>query len=385
MRVNQDSRTIKPGEWFVAVKGENFDGHDFIKDALAKGASGVLELEKLFELAKKRLQEVKPRVVAVTGSYGKTTTKEAIYKVLSSKLKGARTKGNLNTPLGVAMEVVNGLKPRHEFFIAEVGMDRLGEIKQSCGIISPQIGVLTSVGEMHLEKLGTLENIKKAKAELLESLPGSGAAVLNWDDEDVREISGKFAGRKIKYGAFSGAGVGADKVDSLPILGERSKYAALAAYCVGKLFDLEDGEITSALAKFKPPKGRLNLITLSNGVKIIDDTYNAGPESTIAALEVLEGLSGTRKVVILGDMLELGFLEKASHVDVLKKALEVCDIVMPVGERMGRAARGIGGRRFNAFEEFRPAKGDAILVKGSRGMRMERFVRRVKSAYGSIV
>ena len=379
MKVNQDSRTIKPGEWFVAVKGENFDGHDFIEDALAKGASGVLELEELFELAKKALREIRPQVVAVTGSYGKTTTKEAIYKVLSSKLKGARTRGNWNTPLGVAIEIVNGLKSHHKFFIAEVGMDRLGEISQSCGIISPQIGVLTSIGEMHLEKLGTLENIKKAKSELLESISRDGTAVLNWDDGSIREISKKFAGKKIRYGASLGVDADFDKVGNLPLLGDRSRYTALAAYCVGKLFGLEDKEIFSALDKFKPPKGRLNLVSLANGVKIIDDTYNAGPKSTEAALEVLEELPGVRKVAILGDMLELGSLEKVSHDTVLKEALEVCDIVVPVGERMQGAAKKIGEQKFRSFGELRPKEGDVVLIKGSRGMKMERFVKRIKS------
>jgi len=201
IKVNQDSRAIKPGDWFVAVKGENFDGHDFIEDALARGASGILELEELFDLAKRKVRKLQPQVIAVTGSYGKTTTKEFVYKVLSVGIRGARTRSNLNTPLGVAMEIVNGLRPHHKFFVAEVGMDKVGEIRQSCLMVGPQVGVLTSVGEMHLERLGSLERIKQAKSELLETLPPDGTAVLNWDDENVREISKKFEGEKIWYGS----------------------------------------------------------------------------------------------------------------------------------------------------------------------------------------
>lgn len=393
MKVSQDSRTIKPGEWFVAVRGDSFDGHDFVSGAVANGAAGVLELEDLFDLTKKKIREYGPQVIAVTGSYGKTTTKEVVYKVLSSKFKGARTRGNLNTPLGVALEVINGLKRHHQFFVAEVGMDRLGEIKKSCLMISPQIGVLTSVGEMHLEKLGTLENIKQAKSELLAGLPVDGTAVLNWDDGNIREISEKFLGKKIKYGFSSGvdAGVGkgraydvsfvgsAAKINDLPILGDKNKQAALAAYCVGKFFGLEDNDIFSVLKRFKPPKGRLNLTSARNGIKIIDDTYNAGPQSTLAALNVLEDLTGDRKIAILGDMLELGKLEEASHNAVLKEALKVCDLVVPVGDRMQRAAEELGQRRFSSFGDLSFKNDDVVLIKGSRGMKMERFVKRIKS------
>ncbi|HEB13996.1 MAG TPA: UDP-N-acetylmuramoyl-tripeptide--D-alanyl-D-alanine ligase [candidate division WWE3 bacterium] len=379
MKVNQDSRTIKPGEWFVAVKGDSFDGHDFVSDAVANGAAEVLELEELFDLTKKKIREYGPQVIAVTGSYGKTTTKEVVYKVLSSKFKGARTRGNLNTPLGVALEVINGLKQHHQFFVAEVGMDRLGEIKKSCLMISPQIGVLTSVGEMHLEKLGTLENIKQAKSELLVGLPVDGTAVLNWDDGNIREISEKFLGKKIKYGFSSGVDASAGKINNLPILGDKNKQAAFAAYCVGKLFGLEDRDIFSVLRRFKPPKGRLNLTSARNGIKIIDDTYNAGPQSTLAALNVLEDLTGDRKIAILGDMLELGKLEKASHNAVLKEALKVCDLVVPVGDRMQRAAEELGQRRFSSFGDLSFKNDDVVLIKGSRGMKMERFVKRIKS------
>src|SRR3989304_8149940 len=200
MRVNQDSRTIKKGEWFVAVKGENFDGHNFIPEALKKGAGGVIEINDLYELARRKLAKINPKVIAVTGSYGKTTTKEAIYKVLSKKYSVLRTQGNLNTPLGVAMEVVNNLKYHHRVLVAEGGMDRTGEIRETCSVIRPGIAVITPIGEIHLEKLGTLEKIRRAKAEILESLPNDGVAVLNSDDPNVVKVAEVFRGRKVWYG-----------------------------------------------------------------------------------------------------------------------------------------------------------------------------------------
>jgi len=381
IKVNQDSRAIKPGDWFVAVKGENFDGHDFIEDALARGASGILELEELFDLAEKKVRKLHPQVIAVTGSYGKTTTKEFIYKVLSSGFRGARTKGNLNTPLGVAIGVVNVLRPYHRFFVAEVGMDRVGEIRQSCLMIVPQIGVLTSVGEMHLEKLGSLERIKQAKSELLETLAPDGTAVLNWDDKNVRDISKKFGGDKIRYGSSPQAQEKIQKIESLNllVLGQINKYAALAAYSVGKVFGLGDADIFPVLEKFKPLKGRLDLSYSKNGVAVIDDTYNAGPQSTFAALEVLRKFTDRRRIAILGDMLELGSLEKKSHLASLRKALAVCDLVVPVGERMREASDCIRSQKLTSISNLFLKRGDIVLVKGSRGMRMERFVKQIKN------
>ena len=224
-----DSRTIKPGEYFVAVKGRRFDGRDFAKDALKKGAAGILEIDELYHLARKKLAEVGPKVIAVTGSYGKTMTKEMIHRVLSSRFVVYRTRGNLNTPFGVAMEVVNYLKPRHQILVAEAGMDRLGEIAKTCGIIKPQIGVITAVGEMHLEKLRTLENIRKAKAELLQSLPSNGVGVLNREDFGVRKIARVFGGRKIWFSFHDVQGL------KLELLGKANLSNAAAASAVGGL------------------------------------------------------------------------------------------------------------------------------------------------------
>lgn len=388
MRVSQDTRTIKKGEWFVPVKGEQYDGHDFIPAALEKGAAGILEEEELYQLAGDKIRKLWPKVIAVTGSYGKTTTKEAIGEVLSGKFGVLRTKGNLNTPLGVAIEVINNLRPDHEIFVAEVGMDRLGEIEQSCTIIKPQVGVITAVGEMHLEKLGTLGNIKKAKSELLKALPLDGVAVLNYDDANVREVAKIFDGRKIWYGFSQKADANLTDIKDfkLELLGEGNKYAALAAYAVGRVFGVSKGRISEALRDLKPQKGRLNLLPGKNGTKIIDDTYNAGPRSLEASLVVLGNLPARRRVAILGDMLELGRLEERAHRETIRVALAAADHCILVGPRYAKAYLALGPTKtaetvkdaqeaMEAVEKLGLKDGDVVLVKGSQGMRMEKVVK----------
>jgi UDP-N-acetylmuramoyl-tripeptide--D-alanyl-D-alanine ligase len=375
MYVNQDSRTIKKGEWFVAVKGEKFDGHKFIPEALKKGAAGILEIGELYDLARNKLAEVNPEVIAVTGSYGKTTTKEAIFKVLSKKYPVFRTKGNLNTPLGVSMEVVNNLRSRHRVLVAEVGMDRAGEIRETCSIVRPRIAVITAIGEMHLEKLGTLEKIRRAKAEILEFLPRDGVAVLNSDDPNVVKTAKVFPGRKVWYGFSKSSQV---RLDTLPkfkikLLGKASISNALAAAAVGKVMGLPESGIVRSLAGLRPEKGRLFLIRGKKGVTVIDDTYNAGPRSTVNALDALSGLPAKRRIAILGDMLELGRLENPAHEQVISAAAQSADIVVPVGERMNQAAARTG-INFTPLATLSLTGGDLVLVKGSRGMRMEKII-----------
>ncbi|PIS12562.1 hypothetical protein COT70_00145 [candidate division WWE3 bacterium CG09_land_8_20_14_0_10_47_33] len=385
MKVSQDTRTIKPGEWFVPVKGEHYDGHRFIPEALKKRAAGVLEVAGLYALAKQKIKKLKPKVIAITGSYGKTGTKEAISKVLKCRFNVSKTEGNLNTPLGVAIEVVNNFKPGHQIFVAEVGMDHLGEIRESCELIKPQVGVITSVGEMHLEKLNTLKNIKKAKSELLELLPYNGVAILNGDDGNVREIAKRFSGRKIWYGSSPKADVSYFRIKDLRfrLLGEGRRYAALAAYAVGRLFKIPEVEIIKALESLRPQKGRLNPLPGKNGSMIIDDTYNAGPRSMEAALEVLKNFPAKRRIAILGDMLELGKLEEQAHLTVLAYAFEVADIVVLVGERMNHALNQylhtiLADRtKLVTIDRLRLKKGDVVLVKGSQGMRMERIAKKL--------
>ncbi|MEX1061640.1 MAG: UDP-N-acetylmuramoyl-tripeptide--D-alanyl-D-alanine ligase [Patescibacteria group bacterium] len=379
MRVCQDTWELKKGEWFVAVKGENFDGHTFIKKALSKGAAGVLELPELFATAQQKLFEIKPTVIAITGSYGKTTTKEAVYQILRTSYPVYRTAGNLNTPLGIALDIVNNLRPRHRFLVIEMGMDRLGEIKESCEIVHPTVGVITNIGEMHLEKLGTQENIIRAKMELLQALPEGGTAFLNASDPNTLRAAKHFRHRKIWFGGSSHFLISPRDLKriSYPHFGSANQENILAAWAVGKYFGISPDKIQQALRSFVPPAGRLRIFSNKNGVKIIDDTYNAGPRSMREALSVLKNFSAKRRVAILGDMLELGRSENEFHQEVVRQAAKTADVFIPFGKRMRRAAKDLAVESHN-LEIFFPHRGDAILVKGSRGMKMERVVKEIK-------
>ncbi len=393
MRVNQDSRTIEKGEWFIAVKGKDFDGHSFIPEVLKKGVAGVLEEKDLFELAREKVDELQPKVVAVTGSYGKTSTKEAIYKVLSSKFEVLRASGNLNTPRGIAIEVVNELKPRHQVLVVEMGMDRLGEIAKSCEIVRPAVGVITAVGEMHLEKLKTLARIKRAKAELLRALAFSGGtAILNKDDVGVREIAEGFSGKKLWYGSQPTAAYSFSCLEGveLRLLGEGGRYAALAAFSVGRELGVSRAAVVKALGGLRPLEGRLCLRYGRRGVQIIDDTYNAGPRSAAVALRVLQEfpVKSGRRIAVLGDMLELGRVEEKAHREVVRGAVKIADRYLFVGKRMKKGVESAGaaksmrsvtlvnnaGDAIEVLKHWRLGRGDVVLVKGSRGMQMEKVV-----------
>ena len=372
-----DSRLIKEGEYFVAVVGEKFDGHDFVKDVLERGAAGVLEEGELYDLAKERLEKFRPEVIAVTGSTGKTTTKEAIATVLKQKFKVFKSEGTLNTKLGLAAEIVNNLKGSHQKLVVEVGMDRLGEIKETCQLIKPRIGVVTFINPTHQEKLKTLENIIKAKGELLEALSKDGVAVLNGDDENVRSLQKKFGGQIVWYGKAEKAEIRPELIKvEIPLLGEHQIYNVLAAAAVGQVCGLSAVEINQGLKNLKPLKGRLNPLEGVNDCQILDDTYNSSPKSAVAALEVLKNFPAKRRIAILGDMLELGKFEKKGHQMVGQIVAESkVDFLITVGE----------SSHFDNSEEaaeeiidlIKPRKGDVILVKGSRGMRMEKIVEKL--------
>ena len=414
MKVCLDSRLIRKGEYFVAVRGEKFDGHDFVKEVMKKGAKGVLEEKELYELAKKKLEKVKPEVIAVTGSTAKTSTKEAIATVLSEKFKVLKSTETLNTKLGLAAEIVNNLKKSHQKLVVEVGMDRLGEIAETCRLLKPRLGVVTFINPTHQEKLKSLESIIKAKGELLEALPKEGVAILNWDDENVRMLSKKCQCPIVWYGKGSVAAGHAPPVIrpdiitvKIPLLGEHQIYNALAAAAVGQVCGLSAAEINRGLKKLKPLKGRLNLLDGINGSKILDDTYNSSPKSAAAALKVLKNFSAQRRIAILGDMLELGKFEKEGHLLVGQMVAESdVDFLITVGQTLqhyflseAKNARFLSEARGSYIvlnnltksfkvgshtdavkilkEKIKPRKGDIILVKGSRGMRMERIVEKL--------
>ncbi|MCL4535669.1 MAG: UDP-N-acetylmuramoyl-tripeptide--D-alanyl-D-alanine ligase [Bacteroidetes bacterium] len=422
--VVHDSRQAVPGSLFVALRGESADGHQFIPDAVRRGATGVIaerepgagwlpagESSRLAYLivpdALRALQDLAHywrrrhaiRVIAVTGSVGKTTTREMIAAVLSRRFQVLRSEANLNTETGLPLTLLK-LEAIHQRAVLEMGMYGPGEIAALCRIAEPDTGVVTNVGPTHLERLGSLERIAEAKGELPRSLSSAGWAVLNGDDPRVRDMP--TPARRLLFGLGEDCEVRADELESLGLagicfrlhLGERSisvssalmgrhqVYACLAAAAVGMVEGMSPEDIAMGLAS-PPPALRLRVVPGPNGSHLIDDTYNAAPVSVHAALDLLSDLPG-RRVAVLGDMLELGPYEESAHREVGRWAAAVLDRLVVVGERarlIGEEARasGMASVQFAATKdevelEFGPV--DWVLIKGSRGMKMEDLVAR---------
>jgi UDP-N-acetylmuramoyl-tripeptide--D-alanyl-D-alanine ligase len=436
-----DSRLAKKDSLFIALQGEKDDGHDYVKDALKRGASGaVIErrlddipliidttqhplpslpypltsplcllvedtLQALQDMAAHHRKQFDVRVIGVTGSIGKTTTKEAIYSVLSRSFPTLKSEENYNNEIGLPLTLL-GLEESHTKVVLEMGMYALGEIAQLAAIALPQVGVVTNVSYSHLERLGSLERIAQAKAELVQALPLDGVAILNGDDPQVKAMSTVTKAQVLYYGLNPDCHLRASHVESrgldgirfrmhygretlhikVPMLGHHSVHTALAAAAVGLAEGQPWGQIVAGLRDIAV---QLRLIA-TPGVKgstIIDDSYNASPTSSLAALNLLAGLKG-RKIAVLGDMFELGSYEEEGHRKVGRRAAEVADRLVTVGPlaaTIGREAIAIGMDKDDVFfaddnqEAVRFVQSivdsdDLILVKGSRGMHMEEIV-----------
>ena len=434
-----DSRQVQPGDLFVALKGERTDGHNFVYDAFARGAiaaliaqdapaecdaidlrPGVAQVAPIslpvclrVSNVMKAVQDLsgwwrskfRIRVIGITGSVGKTSTKELVWTVLSRRFRTLRSEGNLNNEIGVPLTLLQ-LEPGHQRVVLEMGMYARGEIARLCELARPTVGVVTNIGPVHLERLGSLEAIAAAKAELIESLPPDGVAILNYDEPLVREMAPKVKARVMFYGLDSHADLWADEIESegiegisfelhsrreslhvhVPLLGRHSVHTALRATAVGLaegmtwddiLFGLQDQQAQIRLVAVPGPQGST----------ILDDTYNASPASTIAALNLLAELDG-RKIAVLGDMLELGSYEEEGHKLVGRRSMDVADVLICVGPRgrlIGEEALSLGMDPEHVclcldnqeaieclLKGVQP--GDYILVKGSRGMQMEDIV-----------
>lgn len=410
-RYSIDTRTLQTGDIFVAIRGEKFDGHDFLDIAVNKGATRLIvdradikniafpptirvELvpdcqEFLSQEAMKRLNSLQTQVISVTGSVGKTTTKRAIVEVLDRNFDVVTPTGNLNTLLGVSLAVLNKVTRPKQKFVAEVGAYQRGDISKLCKWIKPSVAVITNVQAVHLERMGSLENIASAKGELVEALDARGIACLNLDDPRVSEMRFRCNGLTIFYGHNSSADINPSRIKvEIPLLGGYRTATAMAAFAVGVALGLNDKTINEGLSRIRPEKGRLNQLRGRNGAVIIDDTYNASLSSSLEALEVLRRWPASRKIVILGDMLELGETEEASHLNVVVSALKIADIAIFIGSRMERAiyqcpqVNGVPRACFSNQSEalasleqiFTPKDGDVILIKGSAGMRLENIV-----------
>ncbi len=424
-----DSRSVKAGELFVALPGERCDGHDFVADALQRGAWGALvardalaagrialaklpkvvavanPLLALQELALLLRRRIPIPLVGVTGSNGKTTTKEMLSRILEQGGPVLRNEGNLNNHIGVPLTLLR-LRPGLRAAIVEMGMSAPGEIALLARIAAPQVGVVTNIGPAHLEFLGSMEGVADAKGELLEGLPPDGTAIVNADDVFVDRLRSKFSGRTISFGLGQKAVVrakdihqGVDQVQftiayngseiavQLRTVGAHNVYNALAAAAGALAAGASLEDVRAGLGVFVPVAGRSELRTIK-GRTILADYYNANPASLAAALAALVGLAPSgRTVAVLGDMRELGAAGEEAHREAGRRAARSGVFAVVT---LGRLARLIGeGAREAGLDRvyeaathdeaaellFRLAQpGDAVLIKGSRGMQMEKIL-----------
>lgn len=425
--VVNDSRLVSKGALFVALRAQR-DGHDFIPDAYERGAFGVIaekvidtegwlskaagpgfayvvvddSLAALQRLSASWRDRFKVQAIGVTGSVGKTSTKEMVAAVLSQKFTVLKNEKNMNNEIGLPLSLLH-LNDEHQKAVLEMGMYDIGEIATLCRIAKPEIGVVTNVSHSHLERLGSIERIAQAKSELIEALPEDGVAILNGDERLVRQMAAKTKAKHVLYGTNPACQVRAknirvhgldgtsfDLTDGkevvrirTPLLGRHSVYSCLAAAAVGLHVGLSLSEIAEGLKKM-PSTVRLQALSGKNGATVINDAYNASPVSTVAALDFLRRLRG-RRIAILGDMFELGSYEEEGHRMVGRRAAKSVDKLIVVGKR----ARWIGeeavrsGLRDVDFVESNSAvtldlqPEDYVLIKGSRGMKMEEVVARL--------
>lgn len=446
-----DSRQVVPGSLFIALPGEHHDGHDFVGEAFTAGAGYaivqrdlsqqfatldlrsplqteemVARLDKLqapfclrVEDPLKALQQVAKfwrsklsvMVVGITGSVGKSTTKEVVAEVLGQRYCTLKNKGNLNNEIGLPLTMLS-LTEQHERAVLEMGFYVPGEIELLCDLARPRIGVVTNIGTVHASRAGSQEEIARGKSELVQALPADGFAILNYDDPLVRKMAEVTQAHVFFYGMDSGLDLWADNVEGLglegirfrlhyrqeknrpaeilqlrvPLIGSHSVQTVLRAAAVGLVDGLTWQEIVSGL---RSASNELRLLAVRNpsGALILDDTYNASPESMLAALNLLHDLGG-HKVAVLGDMLELGQYEQRGHEMVGIRAAEVVDELITLGERgkmIAEAALGAGlpASKVMIFDQVEQViqylqpilkPEDVVLVKGSNLMRMDRIV-----------
>ncbi len=423
-----DSRTVEAGEVFFAVQGERFDGHDFVQSALEKGAIAAVVRSDQVQRYKdaSRLLAVEDTLVAlqmlatavrkvwgkplvgVTGSAGKTTTKEAIAHVLASRFRVLKSEGNFNNHFGLPLMLLK-LEPEHDVAVIEMGMSHAGEISALAKIAQPEIGVVTNVAPVHLEFFDSLAGIARAKYELIESLPANGTAVLNADDEYVSQFGRDFKGRVITFGTAPTADVRAENIQSsgtegtrfdivaagvreqarLPLVGAHNVLNALAAVSVALARGLKLQEVVAALATLTPADKRGQVLQVGN-ITVINDCYNSNPKALNAMVDALANMKATRRIVVAGEMLELGAAGEAMHREAGKhlaeKKIDVLVGVRGLAQAMVEAAKWAGTRaEFVATPEEagqwlarETRDGDVVLLKASRGVKLEKALEKWK-------
>lgn len=420
--ISTDTRNLPEGCLFVAIKGERFDGHDFIPKAIEAGAAAVLSEKEIpgcpcvvvgntrkayLELAGYYRRKLSPQLVGITGSVGKTTTKEMTALVLSEKFNCLKTQGNLNNEIGLPKTLFT-MDRSHEAAVIEMGMSDFGEISRLSGAAAPTIGIITNIGFSHIENLGTQEGILKAKLEILDGMEKDAPLIVNGDDTRLSPLKEKLSSDRPVYrfgidntecdfravnikefGAITMFDVCFDgKLYSaeIPCAGRHNVLNALAAFCTGILAGMNGDEIVSALKKYKPDAMRQNIVK-RGGNTVIIDCYNASPDSMKASLGVLAGLeSDGRKIAVLGDMLELGDSSEKLHRLVGEYAAQAApDLLLCYGKDAEFISREAGKNGIKTF--FTPDKavlaekiksfvkeGDVLLFKASRGMKLEEVI-----------
>lgn len=432
-----DSRTLSAGDLFFALRGPNFDGHQFVAEAWRKGACGAVVSETPTEFrapgegtlilvsdTTRALQAVGHRartdwagpLVAVTGSTGKTTTKDMIARVLERRGDVLKTQGNLNNHYGLPLTLFR-LDAAHKVAVVEMGMNHAGEIARLCEIAAPNVGVYTNVGPVHLENFDSIEGIAAAKGELADYLNPAGTVIINADDPLVRKIGETFRGDRISYAVDDPADVRAESITTdtlgstrfiirhqgrsvaahIPLLGRHNVYNALAAAATGLLFKLDLETIAEQLAGMAPSGMRGDILLFADGFTLIDDSYNSNPKALHEMVETLRRLDGfKRRIIAAGSMLELGPQSRDLHHECgtfiaragIEELICVGDEARPMMD--GALAGGLSPDRVHFFRDAVSAgaflctligPGDLLLVKGSRGIRMDRAVAKVKESF----
>ena len=437
--ISTDTRTLAAGDLFIALAGENFDGHDCLAKAAERGAAGLLiradvaeklamapegppviavpdTLKALGDIARDWRQRFPIPVVAITGSSGKTTTKEMAATIASRTRNILKTEGNLNNRIGLPLTLLR-LRKNHELAIVEMGTNSPGEIAMLAAIAGPDVGLITNIGPAHIEGLGSLEAIREEKGSLFEVMAGRGTAILNHDDPAIGVLAGRLQGKRVTFGLGPGAAITARRVETagregvrfdlvidgigapvfLAAAGEHNVRNALAAAAAAWALGFDRSEIAAGLAAFRPVPGRTEIRQLGNGAYLILDTYNANPASVREALKTLQGLRGNGKaVVILGDMLELGERSEEWHEEIgaLLADADIQDLFLKGSLTKALAAgairMGFPAERIAFFDDpeqvvsslrSRLKKGDWVLIKGSRKMKMEAVAENMIAAF----
>ena len=432
-----DSRTIRSGELFIAIRGPRFDGHAFVAEAAARGAAGAVvsgdvspepglplirvgaTLESLHALARAVRRRWGGPLIGVTGSIGKTTTKEMIAAVLGRRGRVLRSKGNLNNAYGLPLCLL-GLEPHHDVAVVEMGMSAGGEIRSLASIAEPNEGVITNVHPVHLEFFASVDAIADAKAELLDGLVGESRAYLNNDDARVRGMASRFAGEIVTWGVGPEAAFRACRIEDrgtegtsftvrhrnheadfvLPLLGTHNVRNAIASISVGVTHGIGWRDAAEAMKSMRPAAMRGSVVKFREGFSLIDDSYNSNPRALGDMIRLLGSMRGyRRRILVAGGMLELGQDGRRLHAGCGRDAVEAgVDLIIGVGseaEALVDGARDAGAdparlrRARDAVEaggllaeEVR--RGDLILLKGSRGIKLERTLDALRGAFSTV-